>query len=229
MSRPSSDDRITLGAVTGRQCVATSRRTGERCRAMAITGRDYCRVHGGKVPAGIASPSFKTGRYSKHLPARLVASYEATLNDPDRLALDDGLALLDARLEELLGRLTTGESPGRWAALGRAWDAFEAARDDGDDAAADRALAEVGRLIASADARADEATWAAVERVLLERRKLVDTERRRLLDGHDVLTAQQAMALIGAVQAAVVRHVPDPAARAAIAGEVARLTDRAPR
>jgi hypothetical protein len=52
-------------------CSARCRtRGGEPCRNAAMpNGR--CRMHGGKSPAGIASPAWKSGRFSRYMPKRL--------------------------------------------------------------------------------------------------------------------------------------------------------------
>ncbi len=94
----SNDEAIT------RQCEATSKRSGERCRKHAMRGRNVCLAHGGKTPRGAASPHFKTGRYSRSLPGRLVAAYEEALSDPRLLSLRDELALTDAMLMETLSQ-----------------------------------------------------------------------------------------------------------------------------
>jgi hypothetical protein len=92
------------GDAITRQCEATSKRSGERCRKHAMRGRNVCMSHGGKTPRGAASPHFKTGRYSRSLPGRLVAAYEEALSDPRLLSLRDDIALTDAMLMETLSQ-----------------------------------------------------------------------------------------------------------------------------
>lgn len=91
-------------AITG-QCEATSKRSGERCRKHAMRGRNVCLAHGGKTPRGAASPHFKTGRHSRSLPGRLLATYEVALRDPRLLSLRDDIALIDTMLMETLSQL----------------------------------------------------------------------------------------------------------------------------
>lgn len=64
-----------------RQCTATSKRSGQRCRRSAMTDRTVCQVHGGKTPRGVASPHFRHGRYSILLRARPTARVTTNLND----------------------------------------------------------------------------------------------------------------------------------------------------
>jgi hypothetical protein len=49
-----------------RQCSAQSKRTGCRCRAPAMTGKNVCRFHGGKSVGrpGPANGMYRHGRYT---------------------------------------------------------------------------------------------------------------------------------------------------------------------
>jgi hypothetical protein len=189
------------------------RRNGERCRGRAMSnGR--CRLHGGTSLGGIASPSLRTGRYSKYLPARLQERYQRAQADPDLLALRDEVALLDARLADVLSRADVGESAALWDRLHDAWTAFQ-----GGDATA---LAQVGRLIEGGIA--DWSAWREIARLIDQRRQLVESERKRLVELQQVLTAEQALVLLAAVTDAVRRHVHDRPTLAAISGELVRLT-----
>lgn len=49
-----------------RQCAATSKRSGKRCRKHAMRGRTVCLAHGGRTPIGMSSPHWKTGIYSRN-------------------------------------------------------------------------------------------------------------------------------------------------------------------
>lgn len=139
-------------------------------------------MHGGNIPTGPALPQFKTGRYSKHLPARLADRYHEALADSELLAVRDDVALLDSHLAELLDRLHT-----------------------------DDAMASVG-------------TWGTVRDLLEQRRKLVETEQRRLVTMQQMITAEQAVALLGAVAGVIQRHVTDRAILGAISADLAALT-----
>ena len=95
--------------MSAQPCGAKKRGKDETCRAPAMAnGR--CRIHGGLQPQGIARPGFKTGRYSKYLPARLAGRYEEAASDPELLALKDDIALLDTRIAQTVSALDTGES-----------------------------------------------------------------------------------------------------------------------
>ena len=84
-----------------RLCGAKTR-SGSACQNRPMpNGR--CRMHGGKSLGGIASPNFKHGGYSKFLPVRLGDNYQEAMADPELLALRDDIALLDARVHDLMG------------------------------------------------------------------------------------------------------------------------------
>lgn len=64
-------------------CGAKLRNKEEYCRNKAIMVNGRCRNHGGLTPKGIASPNYKHGRYSRHLPNHLRDQYYETHNDPE--------------------------------------------------------------------------------------------------------------------------------------------------
>ena len=87
------------------KCTAKSKQSGERCKRWATPGASVCSSHGSKSLSGPASPSWVTGKYSKVLPQRLVARYEAALNDPGLLDLTRDIAAVTLGIEEALSAL----------------------------------------------------------------------------------------------------------------------------
>jgi hypothetical protein len=200
-----------------------SKRSGQQCRQPAMHGTTVCYMHGGKTPSGIAAPAFKSGRYSKHLPSRLIASYEAAQQDADLLNLNAEIALIDARLVDVLGRVDTGESGKVWRDLKETFQEMRDAFARRDTQTVQHALTEMGRFIDAG--HADYAAWADVRGLVDQRRKLVQVEARRRTDMQQMLTAEQAMVLLARVTAAIKAHVSDPASLAAIAAEFGRIVD----
>lgn len=140
-----------------------------------MRGRTVCLAHGGRTPRGAASPSFKTGRYSRSMPGTLVADYERALNDPQLLSLRDDIALMDAMILSTLGQLDDDDNPTK-----------------------------------------DRQAWQVIGRLIDRRRRLVDSEVRHLVLAREVITAEQAIALVSALVEIVKRYVPDPLDRQAI-------------
>ena len=186
-----------------------------------MQGKRVCQVHGGKTPSGIASPHYKTGRYSKVLPARLTARYEEAATDARLLELRDDIALLDARLADVLGRVDTGESGALWQQLMRWRGEVIAAARVGDSVAKAAAMNALLDLVGQG--HADYRAWAEVGAVLEQRRKLVESERKRLVEMQQTLTVEKAMLLIGAIGGIIKAHVTDRTQLAKISADISTL------
>lgn len=203
------------------QCTARSKRTGERCKRAAMKGQSVCAIHGGKSLKGTAAPNFKHGRYSKYLPERLQERYLLALDDEELLAQRDEIAVLESRLTELMGGLDRGESGRMWDRLSDVREDMEAARIRNDTAALARALTELSVLISQGASERER--WSEVYEVLDRRRVLVESERRRLVDMQQMITAQQAILLMRSVESAMVeavrQHVPDVKQQRAVMAE----------
>lgn len=202
------------------QCSARSKRTGEQCKAPAMQGKSVCHIHGGKSPGGIASPSLVTGRYSKYLPLRLHERYAEALADGHLIALREEISLLDSRLADVLSRVDTGESGEMWKTVqGLMRDVDKAKDEDRQDALADL------RFAITAGCQ-DWAAWEEVRSLIEQRRKLAETERKRLVDEQQMIQVDQAVLLIGRVAAIIRQHVTDPLTLATIADELRKLVNR---
>lgn len=178
-------------------------------------------MHGGKSLAGPASGSFKHGRYSRYLPERLLARYHESEADPEKLALDAELAVIDARLAEVLQRVDSGETGSLWTELRTKWHVMEQALASG-DAAFGPAMQEVGTLISRG--HADRIAWNDVVTLIRERTKLVESERKRRVEMQQMVSVEHATALLALLVDAVRQHVQDDEALRAVQSEYARLT-----
>jgi len=201
------------------QCTAKAKQTGVRCKRNATPGRNVCRMHGGRSLQGVDSPRFKTGRYSKYLPDRLVERYEEALNDVELMRLNDEIALVDTKLQDVLEqRPAEGEGPGAWQQVRDAHQRLEhaIARDD-----ANATQAGVVRLSEGIASGRDEcAAWGMILELIEQRRKLVDTERRRLLDEDQVISVERLMILVAAIVDIIKRNVASREERAAVSNEI---------
>lgn len=180
------------------RCQAHSKTSGEQCRQPAVPGKRVCHWHGGVSPSGVASGRYKTGKYSKDAPRRLVQHYEQALHDPELLSQREELALLDSRLLDVLRRVDTGESGQLWGRLGSAWNDLQVAQRLPDAEARGNAMAQalqdIGEVITKG--QTDWATWRELLDLMEGKRRLSESEQKRLVMMQQMVTAEQALVLV---------------------------------
>ena len=210
-----------------RRCLARSKQRQDRCQNYREPGLTVCRIHGAKSPSGFEAKGFQTGRYSRALPRHLTERFETLVADPEILDLSRDLALLDARAEELIARLESGESSQAWQAARDALTRLDAALREDDERELELSMRQLVGILSAAAGR--EATWRDIRELLQERRLLAETERRRLVDLHQMVTVEELMLFASALVGIVNRYVDDQSTRTAIAVETrALLSNRGP-
>lgn len=177
-----------------------------------------CRMHGGASLGGIFSPTLAAGRYSRYLPNRLQERYEEAQSDPELLELRAEVALLDSRLADLLVRVDTGEAGALWRA---ARELVESYADQVNAPEGPKLLRELRALIKQG--AADFAIWGDIQSIIEQRRRLVESERKRMIEMQQMITVEKAMLLFGAVSGIIQRHVTDRQQLAAIASDLRQL------
>jgi hypothetical protein len=170
---------------------------------------------------GPLHPNWKHGRYSKHIPPRLAATYNSHFNDPEYLAQDAEIATLSTRLSELFGQIETGESGALWKALQHAVSEFRKYSALKKKPEAELWLNEIISLVERGNQ--EQLVWDEIRGVIIDRNKIVTSERKRLIEAEAYFTAEQGMAMLMRVADAVKRHVPDEKAKRAIAYEISLL------
>lgn len=194
-------------------------RSGTPCRRAPMpNGR--CKLHGGASLSGVAAPAYRHGRYSKDIPARLAGRYGEAQTDADLLALRDDIALTDARLADVLTRVDRGETGALWKEAG--WVLKELVDVIDEPVARRPALTRLRTVLTRGVA--DWAAWDEIAKLLEQRRRLVESERKRLVEMQQTITAEQAMAMMGAVVGIIRERVKDRDILAAISADIERLT-----
>jgi hypothetical protein len=200
-------------------CTARSKqRQGAPCQGKAMKGRTVCYHHGGKSRLGPGHYKHVTGKYSKFLPSRMAADYAAVQKDPQLLELRDAIAAVDARIIDLLKRVDTGEAGALWQAARDAMARLrlEQAKNNIDGMLL--AISQAERAISQG--AGDYAAWHEIQALIEQRRKLCDSENRRVTQAHDSLNAEEAMVLLRVVVGIVQRHVTDRRILGAIAADI---------
>ena len=223
-------------AKTRNQKCKAINKDGTPCKRWAISGSEYCKAHAlnkgelTRFKEGPANPSYKHGRYSKALPERMRQAAEAAEADPVLLNQRSEIALLTARLSEQLQQVDSRTSGKLWAELQGAAADFRQANAMNDREKASFAMSEMLRLINAGGA--DHAAWEDIRSTVLDKNKLIASERKRLVEMKAFVTAEQGMVMIGrlayAARDALDKFVPDAKQRGkvmnAIALEMQRYT-----
>jgi len=201
------------------QCTAKAKSTGKRCRRYAVTGYTVCQVHGAGSPKQ-GRPGGRPivhGRYSKRLPQKLVARYDEARVDPELLSLRDDVALLDVRISDLTDKLSTGETDNLLQSLLELCQGAVLALKGGDFDMTMKMLEEMRQRLEGQPQ--DGWTWTEIVGLLDQRRKLVESERKRLVELQQYVTVEQVMILVSALTKAVISHVNEHSVIAAIQAE----------
>ena len=183
-----------------------------------------CYMHGGATPTGPALPQFKHGRYSKALPKGLAERFEASMADPQLLELRSELSLVDARIEELLGRVQAEETIGRWSDATTVYQRMRVAYQSRRPTDAATALAELGDILERGFT--DVELWKQLGESLDRRARFVVAESHRMEKLHQMISVERVWALILALIQSVQKHVGDRSALVLIQRDFRKLTGR---
>jgi galactokinase len=175
----------------------------------------------------MASATYKTGKYSKYMPERLLERYHQAEKDKRLLELRDEIALVDARLTDLLIRVDTGEAGALWEQARKAFTEFKLANIKQDLEKQQSALFELSAILEKG--QQDYMVWDEVGKVIEQRRKLVESERKRMVEMQQMITAEQAMVLLTNVASIIKESVTDVSIRNAIIEQLIRFSVSTPR
>lgn len=194
-------------------------RSGKPCKRGPVPGRKRCKLHGGASLAGPLSPSFKHGRHSKYMPKGMAERYEEALRDPNLTSLTAEIALTDLRVGDLLSAIGGTGNAKLWGEARKMLNDFKAGKTT---------AAAAGAVIRNLDALVDEGlttatSWDELRDTLDLRRKLVETETRRMRDLHQLIDLRTAIAMMTQLVNEVTTRVSDPAVRAALSAHFARF------
>ncbi len=150
--------------------------------------------------------------------------YDDAIKDPKILELKDKIALTDAKIAELLQRVDQVPGVDRIKSVQKSIAAcFKALKDIGgyEELSIYSALSDLKEQF---DVLADEASaWTQIGDWIDRRQRLTESERRRHMEMHSIITADQMMMLISQLVRIIVTHVKDPIARVAISNDLLRL------
>jgi len=200
---------------------------GQQCKRSAVYGTDRCVRHGGGKPLKgkpRGHQNFKTGeysdllvfkfagqiiagkvpmtkRYERFIPERLAEKYLESVNDPEIIALNDDIALVETRIKQLIDSIDKDAPPKVWADAQDAFQQFMMFKRLNDTDKAREALDLLEDIMVNAGSERE--AWDEIFDRLEQRMKLASEERKRRMDMKNLLNAEQAMDLTSRLLAAV--------------------------
>jgi len=150
------------------------------------TGR--CKLHGGMTLRGSDHPRATHLRYSKYAPDKIIEKYEAMMNDPKMLNMREEIALVRARLSELLEGTKEERSDALWDQLNDEMGKMRRARGRGDIAGLTTAVTNIERVI-ERGFNAREA-WAEIGDQMDRLSRIVTLERRHIVAMKYLMTVE---------------------------------------
>jgi len=200
---------------------------GQQCKRSAVYGTDKCPRHGGGKPLKgkpRGHQNFKTGehsdllilkfagqiiagktsmpsRYAKFIPGRLAEKYLESVNDPEIIALNDDIALVETRIKQLVDNIDKNEPPPVWNDVSAKFQEFMMHKRLKRLPEATECLDELEDMFARE--RADRESWDEIIQRTEQVMKLRSEERKRRMDMKNLLNAEQAMDMTARLLAAV--------------------------
>lgn len=202
-------------------CKATSKRTRKPCSAYAVKGRDVCYHHGGRTPRGADNVNTIHGRYSKAFPAALAAKFGEALADPELLTLRNEIALIDVKLTTLVETLGERGSVTLWEELSDLGNELGQVSQGIDSKKLETIVDSILGVI-SEGAR-DVETWRLINPSLETRRRLVETETKRIDQAAQVITMSELSLVIKSLVEIIKRNVDDESIRRNISNDIENL------
>lgn len=213
-------------------CEAFAGRPHMQSKALMPNGR--CRQHGGASLSGPAHPAWRGKGRSQWMPEDLLPHYEEAANDPDLLSLRDEIAVLRGQLRLLLSQFRDGAVLAK-EAQAAASDVFAARRDlhaaqrGGDPTRLaealtrlDQAIAELQGAFGAAGEQRDREDRSVKLALALER--LERSENMRLVELHNMISAEKAISLLNVFTQAVVEVINAQPIESSIKAAVRRAT-----
>ena len=216
---------VDAALMRGPLCSAQRKRGAGPCKGLAMPN-GKCRMHGGASLKGVDAPSYKHGRYSKHLPEHLKNKFDAAYSDPELTHLRAELGLLDTILGEKIERIHAGESGAVLADALKLISDYETASNGGSaDGYDGKEPADIiGELkILLLRGRTTLDLFEEVQPIVEQRRKLAESENKRLALVAKSMSVEEAILFVRQLGDSIKRNVSNPQEKAAIFADFERI------
>lgn len=216
-------------------CNARTKGRTAYCSNRAGFGTDHpgegrCKLHGGSSLSGVNHGMYKHGRRSGALPRRLLADFQQAAVDPELMSLRGDIALIDARITDLLKRVDSGEAGSLWRQAKTAMSNFRKAQNSKTMEAETKrqimaeSLSSLEQLITKGVG--DYRAWDELGKSMNDRRRMIDSEHKRAVAMGQMMTADAVITLIDSIQSIIKETVSDPDLRIKVASKIMGLIDK---
>jgi hypothetical protein len=201
------------------QCITTNRNTGYRCCRRMVTGTTVCNRHGAGSPMKgrpgvILTTKSPMSLLQTSMPEKLRSRVIAAITDPKIHDLTEHIAIIDARISELMESLPDEDGTAvAYAQITEAARSIKHAYEQDDSNL--EALTPFIRILSAnidtmvADQLQKERVWTELLLLMDQRRRMVGTEANRRKQILAYMTPEQGMRLTQALWSSVERHVND--------------------
>ncbi len=219
------------------ECPVCGRKRTRCRRVVQVSGQRCSRSHGGNTPRGPASPNWQHGRYSKYLPTGLGERYQEARRNPELMSLRDDIAMVDARITELVEELAgmrADESASTWTKAKQTYSRMKRAIREQDGATVIAAMEVLDGVFE--EGRSPVRIWDEILDLMAKKSRLIEMDSRVSTRERLVISVEEFNILVARTVGIIKQHVHDQSAIQAIVreftdavvaptGESARLGD----
>lgn len=163
-----------------------------------------CKLHGGHSPNGLDHPRTKHGSYSKYIPKELMSKYRDSQDNEELLSLRDETALITTRIMQLVEDVEERSGALKTRDMIRTYRNWQSAKRKGLDSAD---MLQVDFEDAIEDIEKDMKVWDDIGNMVNLKRRLVDSEQKKMNNMAQYIPVEKVMLLIGALMDIVVKEV----------------------
>lgn len=192
-------------------------------------GQGRCSFHGGKSKRGIHHYNFKTGKYCEVMPDHLVEHYEKLMEDGDLLSLREDVGVMTSLVMDAFRDMKENyySSVQYFKLMKRGFQELDLLLKSYSDEVPDSLVNKLNEIkFTFMEAQSEHHKKSELMNMMDQKRKLAESERKRLLEAHQLFSAEQMMTVMAAVLSIIRENVPDMQAQERIAGGIRMLINR---
>jgi len=141
------------------------------------------------------------------LPARLQASYEAAMSDPDLLSVRRDVAVLQAAIEDRWTQIQEAQSQPDWGDVFERFETFTANMKTWEWTRIEREAREISEMMTNR--QSESQAFYEIRDIMNQRARFAKQEQDRLIELGQYMTSEQAIVFVSAVASMIRKYVPD--------------------